>query len=47
MFVTEIVGCGSFTPLSTLLIQMIVECNGFDFESIESSNFLIYVYGIW
>jgi hypothetical protein len=29
-----------------LLVQMLVERNGFDFESIESSIFLIFGYGI-
>jgi len=38
-FVTIIVGCGSFTSLFISSIQMLIECNGFDFESIESFFF--------
>jgi hypothetical protein len=40
MFVTRIVGHGSFISLFISSIQMLVECNSFDFESIESSFFL-------
>jgi Na+/pantothenate symporter len=39
MFVIRIVRRGSFTSLSISLVQMLVELNGFDFESIESSFF--------
>jgi hypothetical protein len=35
----EFVEHGSFISLSISLVQMLVECNGFDFESIESSIF--------
>jgi hypothetical protein len=44
MFVIRIVGCGSFTSLFISLIQMLVKCNGFDFESIKSSIFSIFEY---
>ncbi len=49
MFVTRIVGPGLITSLSISLIQMLVEHNGFNFESIESS-FLLYLdmaFGSW
>jgi hypothetical protein len=35
-----IVKHGSFISLFILLVKMLIECNGFDFESIESSLFL-------
>ncbi len=44
MFIIGIVGHGS---LSILLVQMLIEHNGFDFESIESFNFFVFGYGIW
>jgi hypothetical protein len=49
MFVTKIVGHGSFISLSILLIQMLVKMNRFDFEfeSIESIISFIFGYGIW
>jgi hypothetical protein len=47
MFVTKIIGHGSFTLLSISLVQMLIEHNGFDFDSIESSIFYIFGYGIW
>jgi len=37
MFVIGILGSGSSISLFILSIQMLVERNGFDFESIESS----------
>jgi hypothetical protein len=47
MFVTRIIRHGSFIALFILLVQMLVKCNGFDFEYIESSIFSIFRYGIW
>jgi hypothetical protein len=47
VFVTQIVGRGSFTSLCISSIQMLVEHNGFDFKSIESTIFHIFGYGIW
>jgi len=47
MFITGIIGHGSFASLSVSLIQMLIEHNGFDFESIESSIFFMFGYGIW
>jgi hypothetical protein len=47
VFVTRIVGHGSFTSLSTLSVQMLVEHDGFDFEFIESSIFYVFGYGVW
>jgi len=46
MFVIRIVKHGPFISLSILLIQMLFECNGFDFEFVESSIFSIFGYGI-
>jgi hypothetical protein len=45
MFVSRIIGHGSFSSLFILLIQVLV-CNGFDFESIESSIFFVSGYGV-
>ncbi len=42
-----IIKCESFTSLFILLVQMLIKCYGFDFESIESSIFLKFGYGIW
>jgi len=47
MFVIGIIGCGSFISLFILSIQMLVKCNGFDFEYIKLSIFSIFGYGIW
>jgi hypothetical protein len=47
MFVIRIVGRGSFTSLYILLIEMLIEHNGFNFEYIESSMFFVFGYGIW
>jgi hypothetical protein len=47
MFVIGIIGCESFISFPILSIQMLVKCNGFDFEYIKSSIFSIFGYGIW
>ncbi len=45
-FFIGIVGHGSFTSLSILYVQMLIERNGFDFESIELSIYFVLRYGI-
>jgi hypothetical protein len=47
VFMTWIVGGGSFISLSISLVQMLVEHNGFDYKCIESSISSIFKYGIW
>ncbi len=47
VFVIDIIGHESFTSLFISSIQMLIECNGFDFESIESSISFVFGYGIW
>ncbi len=47
MFIIGIVTCGSFTSLSILSVQMLVEHNGFGFEFIESSISSMFGYGVW
>ncbi len=42
VFVIGIIGRGSFISLSILLIQMLVECHGFDFESIRCVKLAAY-----
>ncbi len=44
---TKHVSHESFISLFISLVQMLVKCNGFDFESIESSISFVFGYGIW
>jgi hypothetical protein len=46
LFVIGIVRHKSFASLSVLSFEMLVQCNGFDFESIKTIIFFIVGYNI-